>query len=172
MSNIKMKVLSTILVAVLIATSCYMSVFASTTYLTNDDYGSFSGSVSGISGTVNGEYRGRYGSNILDRMVMSIIGHIGSTTTNKAVAVGAYESSSGKTRYIAIDTLKSSDGSRINALSQNNSSTGWKSKDNNNAEWYATKSSISGAISSYVTYTCVYSSTLSYVGQPNLFNVN
>lgn len=171
MKNIKTKVLS-ITIAVLMMTVCSTSAFASTVYLTLSPGYSFSGNVTGVSGTVNGESRYASGANLLDRYVLNVTGHIGTTTTNKAVVVGAYESSPGKTRYIEIDTLKSTDGSRINGLSQVNSSTGWKSKDNYNAEWYATQSGISSAITSYIRYECVYSSSLSYVGQPTLYNVN
>ena len=166
----KIKVISIILVVTLLVACLSMNAYA--VILTQDDYGSYSGSVTGINGIVNGEYRARYGSNILDRYVINITGHIGSVTSNKVVSIGAYESSSGKTRYIAVDTMKWSDGSPITALSQPNSSTAWNSITNNDAEWYKTKSGITGSLTVYATYECKYSSTLSYYGYPNLFNVN
>lgn len=172
MNNKVKKVLSLMLAMLIIASCLALNAFAGDVYLSNDDYGDYSGNIDGISGTVVGEYRTRYGSNILDRYVLSVIGHKSTSQTTKVVAVGGYETSSGKTRYIEIDTLKSSDGSRIANLSQTYSSTAWKTKDSNEATWYATKTSISGAITSYIRYECIYSSSTTYVGLPHLYNVN
>lgn len=170
--NKKFKKTLSVLLAVILIGSCFtMFGSAATVKLTEDDYGPYSGDVDGISFPVVGEMRIRYGTNVLDRYAMSVVGHKSTTKTTKCVVVGAYEVSNSKTRYIEIDTLKSSDGSRISALSQTNSTTGWKSKDKNNASWYATKTGISGSITSYVRYQCVYSSSTTYVGQPTLYNV-
>ena len=114
----------------------------------------------------------RYGSNFSDRYVVNMTGHKSTTSTTKSVYIFAYESSSNKTRYITVETLKSSDGSTISGLSRSRTSTGWKEKDSTDATWYATKTSVSGAITSYVTYECIYSSSTTYVGYPTLYNVN
>lgn len=167
-----MKKVFSLFVAVIMACLISTQAFATTVNLSNDEYDSYSGSIDGVSGTVVGEYRLRYGSDFLDRFVLNVTGHKSTSSTTKVVSVGAYEISSNKTRYITVETLKSSDGSTISGLSRTRTSTNWKDKDSNNASWYATKTSVSGKITSYVTYECIYSSSTTYVGYPTLYNVS